>query len=87
MAHPCAICGSECYCSGDIDDVIVSKTPKGCETCGCESKDDEWDDDEWDDDEDAAPEYYQCLGCQWSGTENPGDICPRCGGMSIDGVF
>lgn len=35
MAHPCFICGSECYCQGDIDDVIVSKTPKGCEGCGC----------------------------------------------------
>ena len=36
MAHPCIICGSECYCNGDWDDCIVSKTPKRCEGCGCE---------------------------------------------------
>lgn len=36
MAHPCIQCGSECYCHGDIDDVIVSHTPRRCEGCGCE---------------------------------------------------
>lgn len=35
MAHPCIECGSECYCCGDIDDIITSKTPKECEGCGC----------------------------------------------------
>lgn len=54
MAHPCCMCGSECYCHGDIDDVIVSKTPKGCETCGCEEfwNGDDDDEDDWDDDYD-----------------------------------
>ena len=58
MAHPCFSCGSECYCSGDIDDVIVSKTPKSCEGCGCEegSHNDEDDDEFYWDDEDG----FQC---------------------------
>jgi hypothetical protein len=54
MAHPCCSCGSECYCNGDIDDVIVSKTPSNCETCGCyvfwEGEGD-FDDDFYDDDD------------------------------------
>lgn len=49
MAHPCCMCGSECYCHGDIDDVIVSKTPKNCEGCGCEEF---WDGDDDFDEED-----------------------------------
>ena len=36
MAHECFSCGSECYCSGDIDDCIVSLTPSKCKGCGCE---------------------------------------------------
>lgn len=63
MAHPCCICGSECYCSGDLDDVIVSKTPKSCEGCGCEefAEDQGWDDDDvddldaWDETDDDKP--------------------------------
>jgi hypothetical protein len=55
MAHPCIYCGSECYCNGDIDDIIVSKTPKQCEGCGCQDDigiddlDEGWfeDDEEW----------------------------------------
>lgn len=50
MAHPCIICGSDCYCHGDIDDIIVSKTPKGCEGCGCEefAENQGWDEGDWD---------------------------------------
>lgn len=53
MAHPCIYCGSECYCNGDIDDVIVSKTPKNCEGCGCEefAEDQGWNEDDWNDDD------------------------------------
>ena len=36
MAHPCFNCGSECYCHGDIDCVIVTKTPSNCDSCGCD---------------------------------------------------
>ncbi len=36
MAHPCFSCGSECYCNGSWDDVIVDHTPKNCEGCGNE---------------------------------------------------
>lgn len=84
MAHPCILCGSECYCSGDIDDCIISKTPAKCESCGCED-DDSWRED--DDESDDEPEYYQCLGCRWTGNVNPGDICPRCSGATISGVY
>lgn len=53
MAHPCIFCGSECYCHGDIDDVIVSKTPKNCDGCGCEefAEDQGWNEDDWDDED------------------------------------
>lgn len=83
MAHPCISCGSECYCHGDIDDVIVFNTLSNCETCGCNQEDHD------DDEDDYEPEYYQCLGCgwRWSGVDNPGTHCPRCAGVSIDGVF
>jgi hypothetical protein len=62
MAHPCCICGSECYCSGSLDDVIVDKTPKGCEGCGCQdfAKDQGWD---TDDDYDEGPEFIPCERC------------------------
>ncbi len=36
MAHECFSCGGECYCSGDIDDSIISLTPLKCKSCGCE---------------------------------------------------
>lgn len=88
MAHPCCICGSECYCHGDIDDVIVSNTPKNCESCGCD--DDSHNDDDSDiedDDSDIEPEYFQCLGCGWAGDFYPGTNCPRCEGATIDGVY
>lgn len=39
------------------------------------------------DEDDVEPEYYQCLGCQWSGVENPGPICPRCSGATVEGVY
>lgn len=54
MAHPCIYCDGDCFCNGDYDDVITSKTPKDCEGCGCheDEDDDLWDDldDEWEDD-------------------------------------
>lgn len=54
MAHECFNCGSECYCHGDIDDCILSKTPSNCDGCGCEV-------DHNDDEED---EYFiECEGC------------------------
>jgi hypothetical protein len=56
MAHPCIHCGSECYCHGDIDDVIVSKTPKNCEGCGCDDLE------EWDDIDDEE-EFKECTEC------------------------
>jgi hypothetical protein len=67
MAHPCIFCGSECYCHGDWDDVIVSKTPKGCESCGCEYDDE---DDRLDDDD-----HYEDLYNHW---EQLASTC-RCG--------
>lgn len=59
MAHPCCECGGECYCSGDIDDAVVSKTPKNCEGCGCDEYDphnEDIYDDNWDDD---PPESWE----------------------------
>jgi hypothetical protein len=58
MAHPCIYCDSECYCSGDIDDIIVSKTPKRCEGCGCEefAEDQGWNEDDDFDDYDQLDE-------------------------------
>lgn len=58
MAHPCINCGSECYCCGDIDDAIVSRTPRKCEGCGCE--DDRNDDDDFDDDDSDFQPCDQC---------------------------
>jgi hypothetical protein len=62
MTHPCILCGSDCYCNGDIDDCIVSKTPKRCEGCGCEefAKDQGWDEDDFGDDE---YEFEPCSRC------------------------
>lgn len=58
MAHSCFECGSECFCHGDIDDVIVSKTPGNCEGCGC--MDDEKINDEWISDD---SDFQQCDNC------------------------
>jgi hypothetical protein len=44
MAHPCCECGGECYCNGDIDDCIVSKTPRSCKSCGCKDSNSFFDD-------------------------------------------
>ncbi len=66
MAHPCFSCGSECYCHGDIDDVIVSHTPSNCDGCGCEAMGgdylDEFDDADDEDDKDLSDT----------------DFCPEC---------
>lgn len=62
MAHACFYCGGECYCHGDIDDVVVSNTPSNCDGCGCGYSDDDWRDDDYDDDEDdEEAERLQCL--------------------------
>lgn len=50
MAHPCINCGTECYCNGDIDDVIVCHMPVNCTGCGCE-------------DSDGEPEFQECPKC------------------------
>jgi len=68
MAHPCFQCGSECYCHGDIDDVIVSKTPKNCEGCGCGEF---WDADQ-EEDYGAWPDYEE--------DEDDFEPCSRCDG-------
>lgn len=61
MAHPCISCGSECHCSGDIDDVIVSKTPYTCGGCDwCNEDDDDFlDDDDYDE---YGPETADIVG-------------------------
>lgn len=71
MGHPCCICGSECYCHGDIDDVVVSKTPYNCEGCGCDMYED--DDDLFDFDDDYT---YYCEHCK-EDYEHSGE-CPKC---------
>lgn len=88
--HSCPRCGQACDCSGDWDDCDVMKPEwvfKNCE-CDCEGMgDDDRDDDfDYDPDDDDLPEYYQCLGCNWTGDYNPGH-CPRCSGYTIDGVY
>lgn len=88
MAHPCILCGSECYCHGDIDDCIVSKTPALCDGCGCEefAEDQGWndrgDDDDYEDLEDE-PVGWECLSCGASFGTDPGDNCPHCTAASI----
>lgn len=59
MAHPCIFCGCECYCNGDVDDVVVSKTPINCEGCGCD--DDDYDEEDYEEDDiyDAVRHYKE----------------------------
>lgn len=83
MAHPCIHCGSECDCSGDWDDIIVSKTPSSCEGCGCEEVFS--DDDDYNDDDDDEIIGYQCLGCGHVG-DNPYE-CDMCTGSAVDPVY
>lgn len=35
MAHTCPICGAICYCSGDIDDILIDAEDDvlGCTHC------------------------------------------------------
>ena len=72
MAHPCCQCGGECYCKGDIDDCIVSKTPVGCNGCGCDDYDD------FDDDEDYGD--YSCPKCgkEYDEIDHEYQICHHC---------
>jgi hypothetical protein len=72
MAHPCFDCGGECYCNGDIDDCIVSKTPGNCEGCGCDQFMSEGrEDDDHDDD------FDYCSGCGWPIDPISG-VCGHC---------
>lgn len=78
MAHPCFSCGSECYCNGSWDDVIVDHTPKNCEGCGCElceSSREEFPENDYDDYPDEAPSYEaefygRCQACQIYGSKS-----------------
>lgn len=62
---------------------------QSCGACGygANNSDDDQDDELPDEFDLCEPEYYQCLGCQWSGVENPGPICPRCSGATVEGVY
>ncbi len=49
--HDCSLCGSACYCHGDIDDCEVETVDYAymhCDGCGC-SEDDELCDDDYED--------------------------------------
>ncbi len=63
MAHPCFECGGECYCSGDIDDIIVAKTPRSCEGCGCWELLNQEKEDWGDDDDDEEDDFIPCSRC------------------------
>ena len=95
MAHPCISCGSECYCSGDIDDIIVSHTPMSCVGCDwCGDVDDDYFHD-YEEDDDAHPGFgcmdyalggghgcdTQCEACQQHVKENTFE-CKVCGDPS-----
>lgn len=71
MAHPCKDCGGDCFCHGDIDDGVLSKTPRNCKGCGCESETPDQDEDEFE------PVGYECIGCGTS-SAYPGP-CRICG--------
>jgi hypothetical protein len=34
MSHTCPICGSACYCNGDIDDIVLPDFKAEC-ACTC----------------------------------------------------
>lgn len=82
MAHPCFSCGSECYCHGDIDDIIVSKTPANCDSCGCAN-----DEDLDEDDNDEIPIGFYCLGCGSEFEYPVMGCCPHCTGSAIDEIY
>lgn len=71
----CPECG-EFWDTNEIED-------QACDACGFGKEPGGMDEG----DDDFEPEYYQCLGCQWSGVENPGPICPRCNGATVEGVY
>lgn len=84
MAHECISCGGECFCSGDIDDCIVSKTPTTCKTCDeCQDELNDDSDDDYDEEEDDEfsdePDYYLCFSCGYTCVQNHGlSGCPKC---------
>jgi len=86
MAHECCSCGSDCYCHGDIDDTVVSKTPDNCSNCGCDTlwAGDEFDDD---DDEEEVPIGYYCTTCEHDQGRRNGGICDNCGMAIIDEYY
>lgn len=84
MAHECIDCGSECHCSGDIDDVNTSLTPFNCKGCTVYKEEikgddsflyDDGFDDYFEDHEDGAI-GYQCVNCGVSRSK-PSN-CPFC---------
>ena len=52
MAHSCPECGSQCYCNGDIDDILLEGTDEE-EACTCCSGGDDEDDEVDYDDQDC----------------------------------
>lgn len=79
MAHPCCVCGSECYCNGSIDDVVVDLTPKNC--TGCEMCENDWhDSDEYDDEWPEDKEITDCPNCRRTYDDADQDflICHHC---------
>lgn len=75
MAHPCFICGGDCYCHGDIDDVIVCVTPPNCAGCGCDYCDDDWRED---DDDDDADDFCPSCGIGLNNSEKNVRFCQNC---------
>lgn len=57
--HDCSLCGSACYCHGDIDDCQVETDEyayMNCDGCGCEADDfDDYPDEDCDDYEPFVP--------------------------------
>lgn len=84
--HSCPRCGMACDCSGDWDDIEVMSPEWVFKNCQCECEEFSDDDDDYDDDDYDEAEYYQCLGCGWTGAVDPGQ-CPRCCASAISGVY
>ncbi|WP_460983179.1 hypothetical protein [Spirosoma fluminis] len=62
--HDCIHCQSDCYCSGDIDDIYMGDEPNctGCDECR-EADLDDSDDDEFDDIEVSDASTCRQCGC------------------------
>lgn len=83
MAHECINCGGDCFCSGDINDCLVSITPSNCKSsCGCEDTNQEY---YLDDDENEGLDI-NCPKChrEYDSIDFEYQICSRCGYESIE---